>query len=135
MSSRMPITSSADCVVHPRSYRDILGKGGTDRILILHHSLPVEYGLKLLQDQGVLKIEDAIVRILRPENLGISTFQTSVLQSFSPSKKIEKEIQQMTSLYIELFDIENRLRFFIEAVQKKNTDCCGLMTLMLFLLL
>lgn len=65
----------------------ILSKGGTDRTLIAHMSLPVEDILKLLQDQGIVMIEPTIIRVVRPEELDIPAFQTSIIQSFSPNKK------------------------------------------------
>lgn len=94
------------------------GSGGRVPVHSVHW--PLLETLKLLEKESAIKIDGNEIEILNLEYFEISMQDLEIPISFSIEKKIEADLTVMTMIYAEMYDIENRLRFFLsEKLLKK----------------
>lgn len=84
---------------------------------------PITEALDYFEAQGVLKRQESCLEILDGNYFNINLKSLSIPIDFTIDKRIEKNLAVMTGLYGQLFDIENRIRFFLtEKLKQKYGD-------------
>lgn len=83
------------------------------RKLIESISWPISEALKYFELEGAIRITGTKFEILKDDYFAINLNGLSLPVSFSIDKRIESDLIVMTSLYALIYDVENRLRFFI----------------------
>lgn len=74
---------------------------------------PIDTALEYFENHGVAKREGAQLRILDAEFFSIHLEALPLPITFSIDSRIEADVAIMAGFYSQLYDVENRLRFFI----------------------
>lgn len=88
------------------------------RILVEAASWPIEKAIEYFEKEGVGRKDVNLFKILNKEYFGIKIESLEVPVSFSIDKRIEADLTIMMNFYAQLYDIENRLRYFFSEALK-----------------
>lgn len=86
------------------------GPGG--RLLVEASSWPIDEAIDYFQKEGAGKREGQVFKVLDREYFGIQLQSISVPVTFSVDDRIRSDLTIMVDVYAQIYDIENRLRFF-----------------------
>lgn len=74
---------------------------------------PLREAFEYFHHLGVGRLTGTVFRVLEPEYFGIGSHQTSLSFSFTIDDRIRSELPAMLDVYAQIYDAENRLRFFL----------------------
>lgn len=85
-------------------------------------SWPIDGALEYFQAQGVGKRVGNEFHVLNPDYFAVAPPQIAVPVSFSIDARIQSDLLIMIDVYAQIYDVENRLRFFLH---RKLTEKYG----------
>ena len=94
-------------------YLDTIGNVPGGRTLVESHNWPVREAFEYFQNLGVGRLEGDSFKVLNPDYFRVNTNQVSVSISFFIDERIRSDLLVMLDVYAQVFDAENRLRFFL----------------------
>lgn len=101
-------------------YLNTIGSIPGGRTLIESHSWPIREAFEYFQHLGVGRLEGDSFKVLDRDYFGVNTKQVSVPISFSIDERIRSDLLVMLEVYAQVYDVENRLRFFLnQKLQEK----------------
>lgn len=82
------------------------------RPLVIAFSWPIEEAIEYFEKEGVGKREGDIFKVFNMDYFDIELQSISVPITFSVDEHIRSDLAVMIDMYAQIYDIENRLRFF-----------------------
>ncbi len=85
---------------------------------------PIAEALDIFIKDGAIRKEQETLTIVKPEYFQIQFDPLNLPIQFSIDKRIEVDLLIMTALYADIYDVENRMRYFLEErlIQKYGQD-------------
>lgn len=103
-------------------YLDTIGNVPGGRTLVESYNWPVREAFEYFQNLGVGRLEGDSFKVLDPDYFRVDPDRLIVPVSFSIDGRIRSELLPMLDVYAQIYDVENRLRFFLN---KKLQDKFG----------
>lgn len=101
-------------------YLDKFSRIPGGRILAESQSWPMREAFEYFQHLGVGRLTGASFKVLDREYFGIDVKRVIVSVSFTIDERIRSELPVMLDMYAQIYDAENRLRFFLnQKLQEK----------------
>lgn len=94
-------------------YLNSIGSIPGGRTLIESHSWPIRDAFDYFQNLGAGRLEGDSFKVLDQDYFGVNTRQVNVPVSFSIDERIRSDLLVMIDVYAQVYDVENRLRFFL----------------------
>jgi hypothetical protein len=94
-------------------YIDRIGMMPFGRKLVESDFWPKNEAIDLFEKEGAVKVSGNSFKILKNDYFNIQFNSLSLPISFSIEDSIKTNLAIMTGLYAEIYDVENRLRFYI----------------------
>jgi hypothetical protein len=94
-------------------YLDTIGYVPGGRTLVESHHWPVREAFEYFQNLGVGRLEGDSFKVLDPDYFRVDPDRLIVPVNFSIDERIRPDLLLMLDVYAQVFDAENRLRFFL----------------------
>jgi len=94
-------------------YLDTIGSVPGGRTLVESHNWPVREAFEYFQNLGVGRLEGDSFKVLDPDYFRVDAGRLIVPVNFSIDGRIRSDLLLMLDVYAQVFDAENRLRFFL----------------------